>query len=438
MNWKLLGGVPRTPARPLEGPCCSTAKWEKVLWGTLVRCAMIVVGLVGPFATARAQSDTTKAVTDTTKLNMDAVYSRPFQQLGGGAVGLGGYVEANTRYTGTDGISEGLSFQLPRLTLFVTSSITRRIKFLTEIELEEGGREINIEFASVDVTLHPLLNLRGGVVMNPIGTFNQNHDGPKWEFVDRPIASTTIIPSTWSNVGFGLYGKLAKGSWVYAYEAYLTNGFDGSIIDNAEGRTWLPATKAAPERFEESSNGVPLLTLKGAIKHQRIGELGLSWMGGVYNRFQDDGLTLDVRRRVDLFAVDYNTSIGPKGPRIMLEHAWAMVDVPTTYTQQYGSAQRGGFIDIVQTILREPVFGWEAARFNIALRAEYADYNVGTFKETGGVIADDVVALTGGVGFRPASGTVFRANYGYQWQRDLLGNPAGRTAKMMVGVSSYF
>ena len=391
-----------------------------------------------PFITAQAQTDTALAAPDTTKLNMDAVYSRPFQQLGGGAIGLGGYVEANTRYSGTDGISEGLSFQLPRLTLFITSSITRRIKFLTEIELEEGGREINIEFASMDVTLHPLLNLRGGVVMNPIGAFNQNHDGPKWEFVDRPIASTTIIPSTWSNVGFGLYGKLARGSWVYAYEAYLTNGFDGSIIDNVEGRTWLPAAKANPERFEESSNGVPLVSLKGAIKHRQIGELGLSWMGGVYNRFQEDGLTLDARRRVDLLAIDYNARIGRKGPSISAEHVWAMVDVPATYTQQYGRAQRGGFLDVVQTIYRKPVLGWDAARLNLALRAEYADYNADTFNETGGAIADDVMALTGGIGFRPVSGTVLRANYGYQWQRDLLGNPASRTAKVMVGVSSYF
>ena len=43
--------------------------------------------------------------------------------------------------------------------------------------------------------------------MNPIGAFNQNHDGPKWEFVDRPISATQMLPATWSNVGFGLYGK---------------------------------------------------------------------------------------------------------------------------------------------------------------------------------------------------------------------------------------
>ena len=51
----------------------------------------------------------------------------------------------------------------------------RKIKFLSEIEFEEGGEEVAIEFAALDISMHPLLNLRGGIVMNPIGAFNQNH-----------------------------------------------------------------------------------------------------------------------------------------------------------------------------------------------------------------------------------------------------------------------
>ena len=74
-----------------------------------------------------------------TMLNMDAVYNRPFLQLGKVPVALGGYIETNTSYFRTDGISEGWSFQIPRLTLFVSATVKNRIKFLTEIEFEEGG-----------------------------------------------------------------------------------------------------------------------------------------------------------------------------------------------------------------------------------------------------------------------------------------------------------
>ena len=170
---------------------------------------------------------------------MDAVYNRPFIQVGKLPVALGGYVEANYQYLSENGISEGHQFQMRRLTLFISSSISKRIKFLSEIEFEDGTKEINIEFASVDFEFASLLNFRGGVVMNPIGAFNQNHDGPKWEFVDRPISATQMLPATWSNVGFGIFGKKYSKNWVYGYELYLTNGFDESIISNPDNKTSL-------------------------------------------------------------------------------------------------------------------------------------------------------------------------------------------------------
>ncbi len=380
----------------------------------------------------------TPADTSKLKMNMDAVYNRPFLTMGKFPVAVGGYVEANSSYFGTDGVTEGLSFQIPRLTIFLSSSIKKRIKFLSEIEFEEGGKEINIEFASMDIELHPLLNLRGGVIMNPIGAFNQNHDGPKWEFISRPFSATTIIPSTWSNVGFGLFGKYAKNNFVWAYEAYLTNGFDDKIISNAQGRTWLPASKQNPERFEESFNGVPLVTTKTAMRHRKVGEIGLSWMGGVYNKFEEDGLVLDKQRRIDLYAIDLNTTLPKIRTYINGEWVWAFVDVPGTYSQAFGNKLHGGFLDIVQPVLRRKILGWENSTLNIAFRTEYVDYNVGTFNETQTNIADHLVAIVPGISFRPSQQTVIRFNYRYQWQTDLLGNSASRTAGFQFGFSTYF
>jgi hypothetical protein len=55
-------------------------------------------------------------------MNMDAIYNRPFLRVGKTPVSVGGYVEANYQYLGTNGISEGHSFAIPRMTLFVASS----------------------------------------------------------------------------------------------------------------------------------------------------------------------------------------------------------------------------------------------------------------------------------------------------------------------------
>jgi hypothetical protein len=402
---------------------------------------LILIVLVPVVAIAQVDSTLFKRVpkdTSRIQLNMDAVYNRPFLTMSKVPVAIGGYVEANWQHLGTDGITEGHQFQMRRVTLFVASSIYKRIKFLSEIEFEDGTKEINIEFASVDIEFHPLFNLRGGIVMNPIGAFNQNHDGPKWEFVDRPVSATQMLPATWSNVGFGVFGKLYKNNWVYAYEAYLTNGFDDKIIANGENKTFLPASKANPDRFEESFNGVPLVTAKTAIRNKTIGELGVSYMGGVYNKFEDDGLRFDKKRRVDVYAIDFNTTIPFTKTWINAEYAWVNVDVPDTYSQQFGERQGGGFIDIVQPIVKRSIFGFERSVINAAFRFEYVDWNKGSFNETSTTIHDDFISIIPAISWRPTSQTVVRMNYRYNWQTDLFGNPPSRTAGFQVGLSSYF
>ena len=177
------------------------------------------------------ESEKEKPINDN-HLNMDAVFNRPSLSFEKVPVALGGYLEANTMHRTEEGITEGLSFQARRLTIFMAASISERIKFLTEIEFEDGGKEVAIEFAALDVAFHPMFNFRGGIVMNPIGAFNENHDGPKWEFVERPDVAVNMLAATQSNAGFGLYGKTYSGNWILGYEAYLTNGFNSKIISN--------------------------------------------------------------------------------------------------------------------------------------------------------------------------------------------------------------
>lgn len=369
---------------------------------------------------------------------MDAVYNRPFLSFGKTPVSVGGYAEVNWQHLGTDGVSEGHQFQMRRMTLFVSSSMGKNLKFLSEIEFEEGGKAIAIEFASLDAEFHPLLNLRGGIIMNPIGAFNQNHDGPKWEFTDRPISATQMLPATWSNAGFGLFGKTYQNNWMFGYEVYLSGGFDNSIIDNEENKTYLPASKANFERFEETANGTPLLTGKVAVRHSKIGELGLSYMGGVYNTFESDGIVLDDKRRLDVFAIDYNTTLPKINTFITGEWAWVNVDVPSTYIQQYGNQQQGGFLDIVQPLVQKRMLQWDKASLNLAVRFEYVDWNVGTFNETGDNIGDELMSIVPAISFRPSPQTVFRLNYRMQQQRDVLDNPPANTAGFSFGISSYF
>ena len=108
------------------------------------------------------------------------MYSRPFLTAGKVSITLGGYLEVNSIFSCMYCVSECLSFQLPRLTIFMTPTINKRLNFLIEIEFEEGARDINIHVAALNLMLNSSFNLLGGIIRSPIIAFNQNHDGPKW------------------------------------------------------------------------------------------------------------------------------------------------------------------------------------------------------------------------------------------------------------------
>jgi len=393
------------------------------------------------------KADTAKHI-----LSMDAVYNRPFLKLGSMPVSIGGYVESDYQYVSTSGISSGNQFQFRRFSLFVASTIAPHIKFLSEMEYEDDptgdagdattGPEFGVEYAALDIEFNPMLNLRGGLILNPIGAFNQNHDGPKYEFTDRPIAMTQMLPDTWNNPGFGLYGKKYSGHWMYGYEFYVTGGFDDDIIDNTEGKTFLPAAKSSLTRFNTSASGEPLYTGKLSFGNDQIGELGLSYMGGVYNTWEIEGAQIDNKRSVNVFDVNFNSTIPGLHTSIITEWAWVFVDLPPDYTPIYSHKQFGGFIDVVQPIIRGKILDWDNAVVNLAVRGEYVDWNDGVFAATGGKMYNDLWSIMPAISFRPTPLTVIRLNYRRQTQNDITGNKIGATigptAGLSFGISTYF
>jgi hypothetical protein len=390
---------------------------------------------------------------DTAKhiLSMDAIYNRPFLKMGKLPVAIGGYMESDYQYTATSGITNGNQFQFRRFSLFVASTIAPHIKFLSEVEYEDdptgdgdasAAPEFGVEYAAIDFEFNAMLNLRGGLILNPIGAFNQNHDGPKYEFTDRPIAMTQMLPDTWNNPGFGLYGKQYSGHWMYGYEFYVTGGFTDSIIDNAEGKTYLPAAKNSLNRFNTSASGEPLYTAKLSFGNDQIGELGLSYMGGIYNTWRVEGAQVDNKRSVNVFDVNFDSTIPVLHTSIITEWAWVFVDLPPDYTPEYAHEQFGGFIDVVQPIIHGHILNWDNATVNLAVRGEYVDWNVGNFAATGQKEYNDLWSIMPAISFRPTPQTVLRLNYRRQTQNDITGNKIGAaigpTAGLSFGIATYF
>ena len=117
-------------------------------------------------------------------------------------------------------------------------------------------------------------------------------------------------------------------------------------------------------------------------------------MGGIYNKFKDDGIVLDNKRRADLMAIDFNTTLPKIKTYINAEYVMAFINVPDTYSPQYGNRQQGFYVDIVQPVLKRRIFSWDNSTLSVAFRTEYVDYNIGRFTSTNGNIADHVFAVS--------------------------------------------
>ena len=392
----------------------------------LPRVLVYGVAVLALGTSVEAQVDSTLA--------QEGIYNRPF--IGSvSSTSVAGYVEGNTNYFVEDGISEGFSMELRRFNIFLYSAISPRVRFLSELEFEHGTEKIALETALVDFQVRPSLVLRAGIILPPIGYLNQNHDSPKWDFVDRPLVTTGIIPSTLSEVGAGVYGRGVSGGRILSYDVYMTNGLGESVVGNELGRTDIASGKSA-EQFEEDNNGSPAVSGRVGLRRPGLGEVGLSYYGGYYNSFRFEGEEVADRLWLGIAALDFGGSIGPTAVRCEL--AYATIDVPAGMSELFGSRRWGVHLDVVAPVWHPQVKGYQNAVVALGLRLERVDYNHGTFTSTGQPIRDDVTAVVPGISFRPTPGTVFRANYRYHWTRDFVGNPTIRTAGFQLGFATYF
>lgn len=394
------------------------------------RLLALSVALSGVCATLGGQS----APDSTRRPAQDGVFNRPVVgQLDRTAIG--GYVEANSNYGVTDGIGEGFSMELRRFNIFLFSAIGSRVRFLSELEFEHGTEEIALETALIDVRFTPSFVVRGGIILPPLGAFNVNHDSPRWNFIDRPIVSTEIIPATLSEVGFGVHGRLAPPGFGLTYDLYATNGLGDGVILNPSGRTRLGDGKRE-EQFGEDNNGSLAYSGRFAAQHTTLGEFGVSFYTGIYNSFRVEGEAVEAQRRVSLLAFDAQSQLGPV--ELRGEMAIAAIDVPDDLRELFGHAQFGWHLDATWPVWKPGLRAFPDGVVSADLRLEYADFNRGNFSSTGRPIGDDITSVVLGVSFRPVNSSVLKINYRASRAHDLLRNPAAASAAFQVGFATYF
>jgi hypothetical protein len=209
----------------------------------LIAIAPAVLGSQAPDSTATADS--------ARPFVKGGVYDKPYQTRLMGRTAIGGYAEIHARWQQVEGLKDDAGFDAKRFNLFSSTRVSDHVRLGAEIEFEEGGHEIKLEYAAIDIALHPSLTLRGGMLLSPLGRFNLAHDSPLNEFTDRPLVATELLGVALSEPGVGFLGRAGVGrAGRITWELYATNGFHDGLVINSEDGTRIPLGRG---NFEDNN-----------------------------------------------------------------------------------------------------------------------------------------------------------------------------------------
>ena len=386
----------------------------------------VTLGLMLALATPAfgQQRDTVRA--DTTRpFVRGGVYDKPYQTRLLGRTAIGGYAEAHARYERVDGLIEDSGFELKRFNLFTSTRVSDFVRIAAEVEIEEAGEEIKLEYAAIDVRIHQLLTVRGGMLLSPLGRFNLAHDSPLNEFTDRPLVSTEVLGVALSEPGFGVLGQAPVGrQGRLTWEAYMTNGFDDGLIVNSPEGTRIPLGRGNIEDQNSSPAFVGRLAWSPSVGM----ELGVSGHHGAWNVFRTEGTVVDERRNLSLGVVDGEVTIA--GFRLSGEAALARADIPPGLAGIYASRQAGWYLDLVRNFGA----GWvpTAPGSVFALKARFDAIDLDS-----DAVGQHVRQASAGVNFRPTSESVIKFELVRGWRFDPFNNRSD-FARVLGSFATYF
>jgi len=149
-------------------------------------------------------------------------------QVGKG-LSIGGYGEANYQATVGDEKAKNDNADFERMVLYAGYKFTDNILFNSELEFEHGSTEkggsVSVEFAALDFFINQKANVRAGMVLMPMGFVNLIHEPPFYFGNNRPEVERQILPSTWRDIGVGLFGEVLPN---LTYTTYVVNGLNAA------------------------------------------------------------------------------------------------------------------------------------------------------------------------------------------------------------------
>lgn len=157
------------------------------------------------------------------RFGMGPAASKVYQQQEG--LSVGGYGEAI--FSSPAGPGPATADFLRAIT-YLGYRFDERWVFNSELEVEHANTdengEVELEFAYLEYMHSPAVNVRGGMMLVPMGWLNEMHEPTTFWSANRTQTERRILPTTWSENGVGLVGSTGN----FSYKAYVMAGLDAS------------------------------------------------------------------------------------------------------------------------------------------------------------------------------------------------------------------
>jgi len=350
---------------------------------------------------------------------------------------IGGYGEANVEALVNNVGDQKSTADMQRLVTYVGYKFNDNILFNSEIEVEHanteemGGAsgdesgEVEVEFAYLDFLVQKEFNIRAGQVLIPMGFINEIHEPVYFYGVMRPTVEQVMIPTTWSEMGAGIFGQTDLDGTL-EYRSYVVNGLRASRFEDSgirEGRQLgnqaLIEDVAWTGRVDFSPNAVPGLLVGSSFW------LGNSGQGEEFAGSYPNVLTMIGEahaqyryRQLSLRALGTWTSIGDAAT------------VSEANGQTIGKTQDGWYVEAAYDILPHLVKGTRQALAPF-VRYEQVDTQASVPSGFTRNAALDQQIYTVGFSYLPIDRVVIKADYrNYQSQG---GTPPADAVSLGVG-----
>ena len=355
---------------------------------------------------------------------------------------VGIYAEIDFNQPIGNGTKQNGSLDVHRLVNFLGYRFNDKTHFVSEIEFEHVS-EVYVEQAFLNYAVRPSLSLRAGLMLIPMGIINEYHEPTTFNGVERPNMDKNIIPTTWREVGMGVFGRIDEAS--IRYQAYVVNGF---LSFNGEGTLrGSDGLRRGRQKGAESIMSNPNLSAKMDFYGVRGLKMGLAGYIGrtqsvLYDEMEsanEDGMAQADSSTVGVAMTGLDMRYRNRGFMARGQVIYSRLKGTQAYNaftdSDLGSEMMGYYVELGYDVLSLSVR--DMGEKQVILFSRFERYD--THHKVEGDALDNPAYhrtdITSGISFKVANGAVFKGDYQYFLNASRPGRGNGQ---LNLGVGVWF